>query len=799
MLKKNPSQPEELKRMIGPLKIDLEKDGALDNLGQPNIIDYVDHEPFLTSLSDRGLGGGQPGTILPNNEPTSRSPYPVDGLRPGGEFDKMSGHGAVGADKSQPTLPTGAPTSIPKLLPTELQEAFVEGDHPREPEGSPEGGRFVSGEVQSITSFGFDEKRLEGKKQNELAQMMSHWTDQANIKDATTEELQDVENWKDKIRAKFQELDDAGEVSDIQREQFDKKYGLKIAGQEVPKTTGLGPPPTRDLYKDLPQDTDKAGEGRKKRKEVFEKYEEKNGELYEHRSTVQSQKRQIEYQEEQIEKREGEEEPEVTENRRKNIEALKEDIKKHTNKADEIETKLRKSGKLEYEEVQRLLDQRKDYDDDLKRRKTGSMAYYKAMGQVHAHDRAIDEYRTGNKPGHFAGAEMEEFKVKEQKAHEDTRKVIQAEKEKKDVKKYTKFREEIKDAKARLKDSEIEVDAKGMPIGEDYKEKITPPAIRPSTMEGHKNWLKEYKTAIQNNSDLMTIRRNEHELRGDYSSDYYKRQQVQANWKADNFVDDHSMIGIAVYNDGDPGQVAIYEKKFQEAPKIGRDAVKKIEIFKGKGPTFARGRNVRGGVTLGSWDREGGIKLFFASKKQRDKLISMGSTKDDFDLTGDHEFAHATWTGVQQKINASKVTPDGSGGYTAGGDLSSKFEDFKRVVRSAYSNKDFKVHPYTDSYKHARGMGFGNDDILENETHSKLREFEVAGDLDGMHDKALLVRQQSDDYDSKPNAKKRVDEKYGSMDDYAKSQGYSSQAHGKLMASVIDRYKDFRKEMLSIA
>jgi len=123
-----PNQPEEILRKIGPLKIDLLKEknetGTLDNLGQPNIIDYMNKEPFLTSLSDRGLGGGQPGTILPNNEPSSRSPKPTDGFRPGGEFDKSSGVGAVGDDLTQPGITTGAPTSKPEILPTELEENF---------------------------------------------------------------------------------------------------------------------------------------------------------------------------------------------------------------------------------------------------------------------------------------------------------------------------------------------------------------------------------------------------------------------------------------------------------------------------------------------------------------------------------------------------------------------------------------------------------------------------------------------------------------------------------------------------
>jgi len=96
-------------------------DGTLDDQGQPNIIDYVNHEPMLTSLSERGLGGGQPGTILPNNEPSSRSPKPTDGFRPGGVHDKST-CSQSGCNKTQPGITTGAPTTNPNPIPTENEE-----------------------------------------------------------------------------------------------------------------------------------------------------------------------------------------------------------------------------------------------------------------------------------------------------------------------------------------------------------------------------------------------------------------------------------------------------------------------------------------------------------------------------------------------------------------------------------------------------------------------------------------------------------------------------------------------------
>ena len=53
---------------------------------------------------------------------------------------------------------------------------------------------------------------------------------------------------------------------------------------------------------------------------------------------------------------------------------------------------------------------------------------------------------------------------------------------------------------------------------------------------------------------------------------------------------------------------------------------------------------------MGSWDNKGKVSMFHASGASRRKLEKLGITKDDFNLTGDHEFAHATWYGVKEDI-----------------------------------------------------------------------------------------------------------------------------------------------------
>ena len=114
---------EELKRiakLLGLEEVMGLEPGSLDELGQHNIIDYTSHEPFLYG-GDRAIGG--PGSILLNNEPSSRSPKPTDGFRPGIVLDKST-HSQVGDDMTQPNLPTGAPVTPINKLRTENDESM---------------------------------------------------------------------------------------------------------------------------------------------------------------------------------------------------------------------------------------------------------------------------------------------------------------------------------------------------------------------------------------------------------------------------------------------------------------------------------------------------------------------------------------------------------------------------------------------------------------------------------------------------------------------------------------------------
>lgn len=555
-----------------------------------------------------------------------------------------------------------------------------------------------------------------------------------------------------------------------------------------PTTTG----DQTDIYKNLPENTDKAGEGLKKRKALFEDHEEKNGQLYELNSTIEAQKRQIKYQQDYLASDKGKALNDAQAKfRKENIESLEESIAEKEPQAAALEEELRAAGKLEYEEVQKFLNSRQSYVEDLKRRKEGSMAWYKAKGQIFAHDRAIDEYRTGKKPGHFAGEDMEAFKAKQAALRDAAYADIRKEREKKNEEKFAKFKEQNNAAVERLKSKGFDINPETGKFREPPDEgKFGFPENRPDpdvdTLKTHQQYLKDYKSAIENQVDMATLRVNMDSMSG-YVSDYDKKNLKAAKWKQDNFVDDHSMIGIVMYNDGDVKQNAIYEKKFNEAPSLGKNNVKTISIHKGLGPGKALTGNKRA-VTMGSWDKKGGISLYFASDKFRKKLADRGMTKDDFDLTADHEFGHSTWQGTSEYIdNTGSEIP-----------LAKARDEFTKSVKSAYEDPTFTIHEYTDSY--SRGMGsFGRGpDILENEAHSKLREFEADGTLDSLESRTKIVADWSKDVAARPEADERMRAKYGSMNDLAKSQGFKDEAHALNYNKVITNYRNLREEMHKI-
>ena len=511
-----------------------------------------------------------------------------------------------------------------------------------------------------------------------------------------------------------------------------------------------------------------------------------NGKLGKMRETVDVQKIRIDYlvdmnMENDTDTSEDQQE------RRNKIKDLQESNSKLEPEIKDITAKLINAGKYEYEEIQKHLANRQEYIDDLPRRKSGSKKWYEVKGQIGSYDRIIDEYRTGKMQGHFAGADMDEYRAKVKAEDDKIEATYKKDRYEKNKVKHDKSIQASDDAIKRLKSS-------GSDSSSAINDLITAEdSLLPSNQKAmtgnatdQKKFLKDTKSYLQDRADAFTVRTNELLLNRGYVSTGIKQMYKEAKFKNDNFVDDHSMTGVVIYNGGDKKMTAIYEKQFNTIPKVGKNEIKEVSIHANGQPSGRSSR--RGGVTMGSWDNKGKISMFHASGVSRRKLEKLGITKDDFDLTGDHEFAHATWHGVKEDIKK-----------TGQSTLSQSMDKFNASVVDAYDDKNFKLDSYTDTYRKGGSAGkMGRDkDILENEVHSKLREYEKSGVLDKMENTANIMMEFQADYDKGGDIKARIEDKYGDMVSVGMVYGMTP-TKAKFMQNMIKSYKSLRQEMYEI-
>ena len=513
-----------------------------------------------------------------------------------------------------------------------------------------------------------------------------------------------------------------------------------------------------------------------------------NGKLGRMREVVEMQKIRIDYLVD-MNMENDTDTPEDQQERRNKIKDLKESNAKFEIDIKDTTAKLINEGKYEYEEIQKHLANRQEYIDDISRRKSGSKKWYEDQGQIMAYDRAIDEYRTGKLQGHFAGADMDEYRAKVKAEDDKIKSTYKKERDEKNKVKHDKMRVENDEAFTRMKSKGFELDENGKFADwtPDMEAKYELPNERPTNAKDHKSYLKQYKSALESKSDILTLRTNLDEINQGYSSPYEKRDLRNAKFKVDNFVEDHSMTGVVMYNGGDKKMAGIYEKQFNTIPKVGQNEIKEISIHSSGEPTGSR-VSKRGGVIVGSWDNKGKISMFHASGASRRKLEKLGITKDDFDLTGDHEFAHATWHGVKEDIKK-----------TGQSTLSEAMDKFNASVVDAYDDKNFKLDSYTDTYRKGGSAGrMGREkDILENEVHSKLREYEKSGVLEEMENTANTMMGFQADYDKGGDIKARIEDKYGDMVSVGMVYGMTP-TKAKFMQNMIKSYKSLRQEMYEI-
>ena len=495
-----------------------------------------------------------------------------------------------------------------------------------------------------------------------------------------------------------------------------------------------------------------------------------NGKLWEMRDTVRMQKIRIDYLED-MEK----------------IKDLKESNAKLELEINDITAKLINEGKYEYEEIQKHLAGRQEYIDDLPRRKEGSKKWHEDAGRIMAYDRMIDKYRTGKIQGHFTGADMDEYRAKQNAEYDNARKAHFKKRDEKNKVKRDKDTQSSEDAIKRLKASGSDslTAINDLISAEDNLLPSNQKAMTGNATD-QKKFLKDTKSYLQDRADAFTVRTNELMIERGYVSTGIKQMYKEAKFKNDNFVDDHSMTGVVIYNGGDKKMTAIYEKQFNTIPKVGKNEIKEISIHANGEPSKRSSR--RGGVTMGSWDNKGKVSMFHASGASRRKLEKLGITKNDFNLTGDHEFAHATWYGVKENIKEIGQS-----------NLSEAMDKFNASVIDAYNDKNFELDSYTDTYRKGGSAGrMGREkDILENEVHSKLREHEKSGVLDKMENTANTMMGFQADYDKGGDIKARIEDKYGDMVSVGMAYGMTP-TKAKFMQNMIKSYKSLRQEMYEI-
>jgi hypothetical protein len=781
--------------------------------GQQNIIDYSDKEPLLFQAGENS-SHEYPGKIVVNNEP--ERVLAVNDFTKYGTTNK-SGEDATGADTTEPTLPTGSPglyeidhnahglnfnskivwdeneedllelvsvpgSAVEQAVATDcdecqrksneeyimesydLQEAFVEGDHPRAPAGTGKGGQFVAKDESQEGGEKSGQQKLkhitmiQGQEVPVTAIQKKTWEKH------TTEEQRNDPNWSVEYGRNLQKQ---AEELDVGPAAPEKKPEPEPEPEKPPTIDEEGI--NRDIYKDLPGDADETAKDRlfpwNKRKEHFAATEEANGRYAKLSDEIHSKNWYKEDYEERLKNlRAGDpnENPANEQIFEHNIKVHEEAIEKLESERKAIADDLISKGKMEFKEVQDLLRSRQTYIDDLTRRKEGSQAHWKDIAQITAHDRAIDQYRTGKKEGHFPGAEHDAMLAKRR---EDNRREyaerdrLRKEKQAADIK--TRESQNV-EALERLRKHGHKVSDEGKFLENPADDFEYPHSPGPNAKASeHADFLKRYKNRLQDKADMLQIRINRNTIDQGYASNYEEQELKELQWKNRHFIENHTMSGVVAFNDGDKSTFEDYQRRYHDSTSLAKSQVKEVRLYKTGGPRKHGRRS--GWTTMGSWDNKGGVNLFYNSKAARKKMEAMGISKEDWHTTADHEFAHADWHALEkQRLIGQQYN-----------DVQAAKNSFIADVNDEYNNENFKLHPYTDTYR-----GDRREDLLANEAHSKLREFEIDGSMERRIKTAEMSIQLAAEH-GEPTSPLAVEQ-------FVSAKGF---------LKLVDSYNDLRSEM----
>lgn len=404
----------------------------------------------------------------------------------------------------------------------------------------------------------------------------------------------------------------------------------------------------------------------------------------------------------------------------------------------ELKQKLEQSGRLEPERVGFNLQMIDELNQSLARRKKGSMPYHGDMIRKMRleHDNDIIRTMTDPHPDAYQTYDDKISKEKEKKElkqqndaksllqqldpvykqkQEQARQEFEAQKAKATKEQQTLF----DSSKAILTKFGIDIDKDDSPTNDIAKQikDLAPSGVNQELAKNnpaqHAANTKQLQLHLKVLLAYNQFKQTENEMSGNYISDIYAKKYAKAakiaQWKIDNLITDHDIYGVNIYTDSkDKVRINKQIQKLKDAPKIARDIIKNVEIKIGAGERvrMALGSGRAGGY----WDLHGDntLKTFYNAKKW-----DYGMDKSD--NTMDHEAAHAAYDEV------ARLTRNGEHPQ-----LSEAFKNFNDVAERSGMTKGFKLHPYTDDYYKA------HDKRRWTETHSKLRQFEVEGELDRM-------------------------------------------------------------------
>jgi len=696
-----------------------------------------------------------------------------------------------------------------------LQESFVEEDHPRAPAGSAEGGQFVSKD-SAATPGGLE---LNTEEEPNLSPGVMGYEPDKFSDEQLQKELKFYQNsignyrqgspiWiqmSGKLGAIKAEIAKRSETPGDQVPAEEPKKPEEEKKPEQSTTQQSDHKKGSEIYSNTPKgDTDQDKAARLK---MWKDTEGDNESVAVMRDQIIDYEGRIERKQEWADDhlKRGMLSQEVYDDEIKTIEQMKRDLASFKDQKQYFEQKL--GDKLEPVEVQKLLQQRTRFQQDQARRKKNSGPWSADQVQIHYIERQIDRFRSGNRTGSNQSEWDEKVRVATEEAdkrYEEQRR-IREEKEKKKTEKVGKDEKNAIDTfkslgidigQYKLSGDQIDNAIADLHPRQDMIEKAkTDPAAHKQVIEQNIN----YNKAMAAYYTLKITQQQKEGIYG-YVSDRFKRAHENFKFRANNEIVDNPVLGTHVYSDvKDKEKMESHFKKLADVPPYTRSLMQHVEIHENGARESFKAAGGKKCKAAGVWKKYDKTAVMYYNGKKWDEEYGGKQFGEAFGTTPDHEYAHATYDAVQ-----SWLTLNNDADFDTKSKVSIPFDNFNTVAEETghkrYSTDDgpqrFRLDPYTDSYY------IKQDERRHTETHSKLREFEVNGEMEKLERDANLAIEYAEDFAKDPEKyyaqPKRISSNfnpaYYQPDTIAKDKyGFINVEHARDTLKLINSYKKLRE------